>query len=64
LQLVEGERALDRVILGLLDVDGGVPFVRDLDRVGAEPVLALAGPAVGGVGEVEAQQPDRLLVTA
>ena len=64
LQLVEGERALDRVALGLLHVHGGVPLVHHLDRVGAEPGLALAGPAVGRVGQVEAQHPDRLLVAA
>jgi hypothetical protein len=64
LQLIQGERALDRVALGLLDVHGGVPLVHHLDRVGAEPRFALAGPAVGGVGQVDAQQPDRFLVAA
>ena len=64
LQLVERERAFDRVALGLLDVHGGVPLVHHLDRMGAEPGLALPGPAVGGVGQVQTQHPDRFLVAA
>ena len=35
-----------------------------LDRMGAEPGLALPGPAVGRVGQVQAQHPDRFLVAA
>ena len=44
LQLLDGERPLDRVTLGLLDVHRGVPLVAHLHRVGAEPHLALAPP--------------------
>ena len=42
LQLVPGERALARVGLVVLDVHRGVPLVDHLDRMGAEPLLALA----------------------
>jgi hypothetical protein len=64
LQLVPGERPLARVTLGVLDVHRGIPLVHDLRRVGAEPGLALGRPAVGRVGGVLAEQPDRQLVAA
>ena len=63
LQFVPGECPLGRVGLGLLDVDGGIPLVNDLDRMGAKPLLALRRPSVDGIGDVAAEQPDRDLVT-
>ena len=62
LQLLAGERALLRVLLVVLVVPGGVPLVDDLDRVGAEGVLADRVPPVAGVGEVVAEQLERVLV--
>jgi hypothetical protein len=64
LQLLHGERALERVGLGLLGVHGRVPLVDDLDRVGPEPALTLCRPVVGRVGQVGAKQPHGQLVAA
>jgi hypothetical protein len=64
LQLRPGERPLRRVGLVLLDVRGGVPLVHDLDRVGAEAVFALLGPAVGRVRDEPAERTHRVLVRA
>ena len=59
LQLIEGERPLARVGLVLLDVHRGVPLMDHLDRVGAEPRLALAGPPVGRIGRIPAERRHR-----
>jgi hypothetical protein len=64
LQLLHGERALERVGLGLLGVHGRVPLVDDLDGVRPEPALALCRPVVGRVGQVGAKPPDGHLVAA
>lgn len=51
-----GEGPLGWILLVLLGVGRGVPLEADLDRVGAEQVLASIAPAVYGVNQVGAEQ--------
>jgi len=64
LQLLAGERALARVLLVLLVMAGAVPVVHDLAGVRAKCLLTDGVPAVAGVGEVVAEQPQAVLVGA
>jgi hypothetical protein len=54
-QFLAGERALAGIGLRVGDVHGGVPLVHHLDRVGAEALLTLRRPLVGGIDEVAAK---------
>jgi hypothetical protein len=64
LQLLQRERPLGRVGLGLLGVHGRVPLVNDLDGVGTKAALTLRRPVVGRVGQVSAKQPHGQLIAA
>jgi hypothetical protein len=63
-QLLAGERAFTGVGLRVGDVHSGVPLMHHLDRVGAEPLLALCRPLIGGIDEVGAEGMDGLLIVA
>jgi hypothetical protein len=63
-QLGPGERSLTGVRFGIGHVHRGVPLVHNLDRVGAETLLALTRPAVGRVDQELAEATHRLLVMA
>lgn len=63
LNLRPGQRPDRGACLVVGNMDRGVPLVADLDRVGAEQLHALVNPAVTRVGEVRAEQRDRVLVS-
>ena len=53
-----------RACLVIAGVDRGVPLMADLHRMSAEQFLASLDPAVAAVGQVVAEQRDRVLIRA